>query len=109
MLAFTCVALLLALLALAPLPAAAQDAQALRRELDQVKKQFETMQQEYLKTIESLSQRIERLESRPAAPPAAPPPVAAPSAPPVTPPVTAQPAPPGPPSLVDLARPRQPF
>jgi hypothetical protein len=109
MLAFTCVALLLALLGLAPLPAAAQDAQALRRELDQVKKQFETMQQEYLKTIESLSQRIERLESRPPAPPAAPPPVAAPSAPPVTPPVTAQPAPPGPPSLVDLARPRQPF
>src|SRR6266540_1173819 len=99
MLAFTCVALLLALLGLAPLPAAAQDAQALRRELDQVKKQFETMQQEYLKTIESLSQRIERLESRPPTPSAAP----------VTPPVTAQPAPPGPPSLVDLARPRQPF
>lgn len=103
MLAFTCVALLLVLLGLAPLPAVAQDAQALRRELDQVKKQFETMQQEYLKTIESLSQRLQRLESQPAAP--TPPPVAAPPAPPAV----AQPAPPGPPSLVDLARPRQPF
>ncbi len=123
MLAFTCVVLLLALLGLAPLPAAAQDAQALRRELDQVKKQFETMQQEYLKTIESLSQRIERLESRPPAPPAAPPSVAAPPPSPgaqrpqpgvaVTPtppsPVGTAPAPTAPLSPMDLLRPRQPF
>jgi len=68
--AFIHVAALLDLVALVPLSADAQEAEALRRELEQVRKQFETMQQEYLKSIESLGQRIQRLESRPPAPPA---------------------------------------
>ena len=106
--AFIHVAALLALVALAPLSATAQEAEALRRELEQVRKQFETMQQEYLKTIEALGQRIQRLESRPPAPPAGPP-VAAPAPPPTAPPAVAQPATPATPSLMDLARPRQPF
>jgi hypothetical protein len=102
-----------------PVPAEAQqEAEALRRELEEVKKRFEAMQAEYLKTIESLSQRIQRLETQPAAPspppvaaPAgpAPPPVAAPATPPAPAPTVAQPAAPGPPSVLDLARPREPF
>ena len=84
------------LVALAPSLAQAQDAEALRRELEQLRRQ----QQEYQKAIEALSQRLERLESQP--------------------PATAQPAPTGPvaqPSpgrmtpltAADLARPREPF
>jgi hypothetical protein len=76
--------------------AAAQDADALRRELEQLRRQ----QEQYQKAIEALSERLQRLESRPA--PAAVAPAPAPGA-------VAQPAPGTPPSLIDLARPRQPF
>ena len=84
---------------LVPGLAAAQDADALRRELDQLRRQ----QEQYQKAIEALSERLRRLESQPA--PAAGAPVPAPGA-------VAQPAPgatTAPPSLIDLARPRQPF
>jgi hypothetical protein len=94
---FVIVAVWLAIL-LAPALARAQDADALRRELEQLKRQ----QEQYQKAVDALSERLKRLESQPA--PAA----VAPAAPggvaqmPST-------APPSTPSLIDLARPRQPF
>ena len=97
---FVIVALWLAVV-LVPGFATAQDAEALRRELDQLRRQ----QEQYQKAIEALSDRLKRLESPPA-------------------PAAVAPAPPGPgsvaqtppaprasgtPSLMDLARPREPF
>src|SRR5439155_4642278 len=84
--------LLVALLCLALTPAltVAQDAAALRREVEQLQKQ-----------LQSLTERPQRLEPQPPSPPA-PAPGAAP-APAATAPSTA------PPSAVDLLRPRQPF
>jgi len=103
---------LLAAAPLLPQPAAAQDAEALRRELEQMRKQFEGMKESYEKAINSLSERLQKLES-------APPPAAAPAP---APPVSASPAPAAPsgqmvetappssqPSVLDLVRPRQPF
>src|SRR6185436_14028352 len=91
-----------ALVMLAPAVARAQDAEALRRELDALKKQ----QEQYQKAIEALSQRLQKLEAQPA------PATAQPAAP--APPVAQ--APPGvssgqmtPLSPIDIARPRQPF
>ncbi len=84
---------------LVPGLAAAQDADALRRELDQLRRQ----QEQYQKAIEALSERLKRLESQPA------PSAVAPAPPPGA---VAQPVPgatAAPPSLIDLARPRQPF
>ena len=84
---------------LVPGLAAAQDADALRRELDQLRRQ----QEQYQKAIEALSERLKRLESQSA------PSAVAPAPPPGA---VAQPAPgatTAPPSLIDLARPRQPF
>src|SRR2546428_5830863 len=84
-----------------PAVVGAQDTEALRRELEQLRRQ----QQEYQKAIEALSQRLQKLESQPA-------------------PTTAQPPPPGTPlaqspsnptsqmtplTPMDIARPRQPF
>jgi hypothetical protein len=86
---------------LIPVVARAQDTDALRRELEQLRRQ----QQEYQKAIEALSQRLQKLESQPA-------------------PTTAQPQPPATPlaqspsnptsqmtplTPMDIARPRQPF
>ncbi len=76
----------LASVGLAWAPAAAQEVDALRKEIEKLQKQ-----------LQSLTERLQRMESQPApsAPPAAaplPPPPGAPSAP-----------------LTDLARPRQPF
>ena len=86
---------------LAPAVVRAQDTEALRRELEQLRRQ----QQEYQKAIEALSQRLQKLESQPA-------------------PTTAQPQPPATPlaespsnptsqmtplTPLDIARPRQPF
>jgi hypothetical protein len=91
-------------------PASGQDADQLRRELEQIRQQFETMKEGYQKAIESLQKRIESLESRPPGPVAAPEP--APAGPPVSqPPVGTPAAPPARegPSVVELARPRQPF
>jgi hypothetical protein len=90
------------LVALIPSLARAQDADALRRELEQLRRQ----QEQYQKAIEALSQRLQRLESQPTAPLAAQPP--GPAAP-----VAQAPAGPSPQMTpltpMDLARPRQPF
>ncbi|MBI1846279.1 MAG: hypothetical protein HYR86_04820 [Candidatus Rokubacteria bacterium] len=92
----------------APPRAQAQDAEALRREIAELRRQ----QEGYRRAIEALSERLQRLEQRPA------PTVAAPRAP-ATPapgptalqaPAGVQPeAPPAPPAAMDLLRPRQPF
>ncbi len=97
---------LLALAALAPSSAAAQDSEALRKELEQMRKQFETMKDSYEKAINNLSERLQKIESAPAPPPITVAP--APAAPAVS-QVPPAPPSPGPPSLIDLARPRQPF
>jgi hypothetical protein len=86
-------------------PANAQDAEALRKELEQMRKQFQDVQQQYQKAIESLSQRLQRLEAQPAAPA----PVA--TAPPAVvqrAPAAADP-PPSRPSAMDLLKPRTPY
>jgi hypothetical protein len=93
---------------LAPAVASAQDVEAMRKELEQMRKQFESMKEGYEKAINSLSERLQKIEQAP--PPAAAAPVPAP-------PVVGQAAPDGAPgtpaggmpSLMDLARPRQPF
>ena len=98
---FVIVALWLAVV-LVPGFAAAQDAEALRRELDQLRRQ----QEQYQKAIEALSDRLKRLESQPA--PAA---VGAGAARPRQrrPDTRPRRGASGTPSLIDLARPREPF
>src|SRR5881296_3776856 len=81
--------------ALVPAAAAAQDPAELRRQIEQLQKQ-----------LDSVTDRLRRLEAQPPQPtPAAPAPAGAPPGPGVAapPPATA------PPSAMDLARPRQPF
>ncbi len=51
-------------IALASPAAAQQDAEALRRELDQMRKNFETMQQEYRKSMDAMAERLRRLETQ---------------------------------------------
>ena len=99
------VLVVMVLLALVASPVTAQDADAIRRELEQMRRSFETMKQEYQKSMEALSDRLKRLESTPA-------PTAVAPAPPAT--QAVQAAPPGsvpgsPISPMDLLRPRQPF
>jgi hypothetical protein len=79
-----------------PAWAAAQEADALRREIEQMRQQMQNAQREYQKTLDALTERLQRLESRPQQA--------------ATAPVVVQ-APPGPapPSVTDLAKPRQPF
>jgi hypothetical protein len=89
---------------LAAAPARAQDAEVLRKELDQMKKQFEDMKREYQKAIDHMSERLDRMESKP--PAAAPPPGPAAGA---GVPSSPTPAPPSMPSAADLLRPREPF
>jgi hypothetical protein len=106
--ALICLAVLLLIgLDLAPGRAAAQDKdaelQSLRKELDNVRRQFETMKDGYEKAMSTLADRINALEARPA--PAT---VAAPSGRPYVGDLV-QAGPGGPPSLMDLARPREPF
>ena len=79
--------------ALAPAVAAAQDAAELRKEIEQLQKQ-----------LESVTERLKRLEAQP--PPPAP---TAPAGAPGTTGIAAPPPASAPPSAVDLARPRQPF
>jgi hypothetical protein len=86
------------ILAITPAVVEAQDAEALRKELEQLKRQ----QEQYQKAIEALSERLKRLESQPA-------PVAVPPAAPTPGAVAQTPPPPTAPSLIDLARPREPF
>jgi hypothetical protein len=57
---------------MSPAPAAAQDVEALREELQQMRKQFDTMKEGYEKAINQLSDRLKTIESRPASPPATP-------------------------------------
>ena len=68
-------------------PADAQDADALRGELQQLREQFATITRSYEQRLKELSERLQQLESRGAAP---------------EPRATV-------PTLADLARPRQPF
>jgi hypothetical protein len=86
---------------LAPVSALAQssEAEALRRELQELKRQ----QEQYQKTIDALSRRLQKLEQAPA--PAAPVPAAPPPSQGMTPPST----PTSSVSATDLLRPRQPF
>jgi len=72
---------------LAPAAATAQDAAALRREIEQLQKQ-----------LQSVTERLQRLESQPPAPTPVAPGAAAP-----------RPAPVSPVSPIDLARPREPY
>jgi hypothetical protein len=83
-----------------PALARAQDTEALRRELEQLRRQ----QEQYQKAIEALSERLQKLESQPAPVVVAP----APAAPSTAPPGVAAGAT-GPPSAIDLVRPRPPF
>jgi hypothetical protein len=112
--AFVALVLVLGLLAPAT-PAAAQDALALRREMEQMRKQFEAMQEQYKKTMDSMAERLERVEARPqpaaTAAPATVQPAAAQPAPGEPPAMglTAQRPPGSEPSALDLIRPRQPF
>ena len=76
-------------LALTPAVAVAQDAATLRREIEQLQKQ-----------LQSVTERLQRLEAQPPAPAAPAPGAPAPTA---TAPSTA------PPSAIDVLRPRQPF
>jgi len=78
--------------ALTPAIAAAQDAAELRRQIEQLQKQ-----------LQSVTDRLERLESQP------PPPGPAPATPTVAPGAAAPPPAGGSLSAIDLARPRQPF
>jgi hypothetical protein len=86
-------------------PAFAQDAESLRKELEQMRKQLQETQQQYQKAIDTLSERLQRLEARPEA-------IATPS--PAAPTTTVMqaptaPAPPSTPSAMDLLRRREPF
>ena len=67
----------------------------MRREIEQLRRQLETTQQQYQQAIEALTQRLQRLEVRPQVAAAAP---AGQSSGPIT-----------LPSLYELARPREPF
>ena len=107
--ALVTLALALALL-VQTVPAGAQDAEALRREMEQMRKQFEAMQEQYKKTMDSMAERLERVEARPQ-PAAVTAPVAVqptPGAPPAA-GLTAQPPPGNEPTPLDLIRPRQPY
>src|SRR5262245_60570793 len=100
--------------ALAASPARAQDAETLRRELDQMKKQFEDMKRDYQKAIDQMSERLNRLEATPPqSAPAGPVGAQVPPAPsgPASAQAPAAPAAPSSsmPSAADLLRPREPY
>ncbi len=106
------VLLLLGLLASAR-PVAAQEAEALRKELEQLRQQLESVRRDYQKAIDSMADRLKRLEAAPPSPVPAPAVVQAPPAmapPPPAPGAQVAPSPPGAGvSVLELARPRQPF
>lgn len=97
--AFVAIAVVLAI-GLAPSIVRAQDADTLRKELEQLRQQ----QAQYQKAIEALSERLQRLEAAPKAAPTAPT-AQTPGAPSTE--TSARQA--TPPSAMDLIRPRQPF
>ncbi len=88
-----------------PTAAAAQDVEALRKELEEMRAQFEAMKKTYEQKIDELSDRLKTVESRPG-PASAPPATPAPTA---SAPTVAQAPTTGQPSLMELARPREPF
>jgi hypothetical protein len=90
-------------LALIAAPSAAQDAETLRRELEEMRRQFEQLRQRY----DDISERLRRLETQPAPAPGPASPAASAPPPPAPTPAAAPPA--ATPSLVELARPREPF
>ena len=91
-------------------PALAQEAEALRQELEQLKQQLQLMQQQYQKTIQDMTDRLQRLEAQPAVPPPSPAAGApAPPAPVATGAPATGPRPSSQISALDLARPREPF
>ena len=96
-------------------PSFAQDAESLRRELDEMRRSFEAMKQQYQQSMDAMAERLRKLEAGPPAPtqPAPPATAAQPPVPPATTPpstsVAQTPPAPGSPSLLDLARPREPF
>ena len=91
-------------------PALAQEAEALRQELEQLKQQLQLMQQQYQKTIQDMTDRLQRLEAQPAVPPPSPAAGApAPPAPVATGAPATAPRPSSQLSALDLARPREPF
>ena len=100
------IGLLIALTTLTAGPAGAQDAESLRRELGELRRQLDQMKQQYETSIDTLTRRLQQLEAGPPAPtPTATPP--APGAPPTA--ALQTPTAPSTPSLRDLARPRDPF
>jgi hypothetical protein len=105
-----CLALLLGV---AVTPAAAQEAEILRRELEQLKQQLQMMQEQYQKAIQDMTDRLQRLEAQPPTPAAATPTVptapAAAAAPAPAAPTAATPRPTPAISALELARPREPF
>jgi hypothetical protein len=82
-----------------PAWAAAQEADSLRREIEQIRQQMQNAQREYQRALDALTERLQRLESQPRSTVAAP----------ATAPAPAAPAAPAPPTLAELARPRAPF
>jgi hypothetical protein len=100
------IGLLVALTTLTAGPAGAQDAESLRRELGELRRQLDQMKDQYEKSIDTLTRRLQQIEAAPPAPtPTATPP------PPGAPPATAlqTPTAPSTPGLGDLARRREPF
>ena len=67
---------IIAAAALAPAVASAQDAEAMRKELEQMRKQFESMKESYEKSINNLSERLQKIEQAPPAAAVAPAPAA---------------------------------
>ena len=104
-----------------PLPAYAQDTEAIRRELGEVRRQLDSVREQYEQRLRELTGRLEQLESQrrvavpapspgPAAPPAAAPAAGPATTVPLTTTVSAPAAPPaGEPTLGELLAPRQPF
>src|ERR1700694_3340227 len=86
-------------------PAFAQDAESLRKELEQMRRQLQDVQQQYQKAIDTLSERLQRLEARPEA-------IATPT--PAAPTTNVMQSPPAPapsstPSAMELLGRREPF
>jgi hypothetical protein len=92
-----------------PSSALADDADALRRELQALRQQLSALTQSYEQRLKVLGDRLEQLESQRAPALGSPPPTAATPAV-STPAAATETGPvPDPPTLTDLARPRQPF
>jgi hypothetical protein len=109
--------LVLSLWSASPLPACAQDTEAIRRELGEVRRQLDSVREQYEQRLRELAGRLEQLESQrraatpaPGAAPAGAPATAPPAGPAIT---TTAPAPAAPtggePTIGELVAPRQPF